>query len=58
MSRKHKRQKQRKSFSLSLVAIGGVLFIIAVFFFANQGGGDGGGLHPLQWISKRLIMAM
>ena len=42
MSKKHKRQKQRKSFSWSLVAIGGVLLIFAAFFFANQGG-DGGG---------------
>ncbi len=43
MSKKHKRQKQRKSFPWPLVAIGGVLLIIAAFFFANQGGGDGGG---------------
>ncbi|HET7143027.1 MAG TPA: hypothetical protein VFI68_03310 [Anaerolineales bacterium] len=37
MSKKHKRQKQRRSFPWSLVAIGGVLLIIAAFFFANQG---------------------
>jgi hypothetical protein len=43
MSKKHKRQKQKKSFPWSLVAIGGVLLIIAAFFFVNQGGGDGGG---------------
>ncbi len=43
MSKKNRRQKQRKSFPWSLVAIGGVLLIIAAFFFANQGGGDGGG---------------
>ena len=43
MSKKHKRQKQRKSFPWPLLAIGGVLLIIASFFFANQGGGDGGG---------------
>ena len=42
MSRKHKRQKQRKSFPWVLVAIGGVLLIVAAFFFANQNG-DGGG---------------
>jgi hypothetical protein len=42
MSKKHKRQKQRKSFLWSLVAIGGVLLIIAAFFLANRGG-DGGG---------------
>ncbi len=43
MSKKHKRQKQRKNFPWSIVAIGVVLLIIAGFFFANQGGGDGGG---------------
>ena len=43
MSKKHKRQKQRKSCPWPLVAIGGVLLIIAAFFLANQGGGDGGG---------------
>ena len=42
MSKKHKRQKQRKSFPWSLVAIGGVLLIIAAFFLANRGGDDGG----------------
>lgn len=43
MSKKNKRQKQRKSFPWTLVVIGGVLLIIAAFFFANRGGGDGGG---------------
>ena len=43
MSKRNRRQKQRKSFPWSLVAIGVVLLIIAGFFFANQGGGDGGG---------------
>jgi hypothetical protein len=42
MSKKHKRQKQRKSFPWSIVAIGGVLLLIAAFFLANRGG-DGGG---------------
>ena len=42
MSKKYKRQKQKKGFPWSLVAIGGVLLIIAAFFFVNQGG-DGGG---------------
>ena len=42
MSKKHKRQKQRKSFPWPLVAIGGVLLVIAAFFLANRGG-DGGG---------------
>ena len=43
MSKKHKRQKQRKTFPWPLVAIGSILLIIAAFFLANQGGGDGGG---------------
>jgi hypothetical protein len=43
MSKKLKKQKQRKSFPWFLVAIGGVLLIIAALFFANQGGGVGGG---------------
>ncbi len=42
MSKKHRRQKQRKSFPWSVVAIGGVLLLIAAFFLANRGG-DGGG---------------
>ena len=42
MSKKHRRQKQKKSFPWPLVAIGGVLLILAAFFFANQGGGGGG----------------
>ena len=43
MSKKHRRQKQKKSFPWPLVAIGGVLLILAAFFFANPGGGGGGG---------------
>ena len=42
MNKKHNKQKQRKGFPWSLVAIGGVLLIIAAFFLANRGG-DGGG---------------
>ena len=42
MSKKHKRQKQRKTFSWPLAAICGVLLIIAAFFLANQGGDSGG----------------
>lgn len=41
MSKKHRRQK--KSFPWTLLAFGGVLVIAAIFFLANQGGGDGGG---------------
>ena len=45
MSKKHKRQ--RKSFPWSLVAIGGVLLIIAAFFLANRGGSDDGGIPSI-----------
>ena len=43
MSKKNRRQKQKKNFPWALVAISGTLFILAAFFFANQGGGYGGG---------------
>jgi len=42
MSKKHNRQKQRQSFPWMLVAIGGVLLVIAAFFFASQGSTGGG----------------
>ena len=43
MSRKKfKRQKQRKNFPWLLVAIGGILLIIAAFFLANQSGNGSG----------------
>ena len=42
MSKKHKRQKQRKGFPWTLVVFGGILLLVAAFFFANQGS-DGGG---------------
>jgi len=42
MSKKHKRQKQRKTFPWPLIVFGGILLIVAAFFFANNGG-DGGG---------------
>jgi hypothetical protein len=43
VSKKNKRRKQRKSFPWPLVAFGGILVIVAAFFFANQSGGDSGG---------------
>jgi hypothetical protein len=43
MSPKHKRNKQKQPFPWPLVAFGGVLIIAAIFIFANQSGGDGGG---------------
>ncbi len=42
MSKKHKRQKQRKAFPWPLIVFGGILLVVAAFFFANQGGGGGG----------------
>lgn len=43
MSRKHKRQKQRRSFPWILVALGGVLIIVAVVLFAMRSNGSGVG---------------
>lgn len=43
MSKKHRRQNQRKNFPWPLLALGGFLLIAAAFLFANQGGGNGGG---------------
>ena len=41
MSKKQKRQKERKKFPWILLAIGGILIIAAMFIFTNQGGGGG-----------------
>ena len=44
MSKKYRRQKQRKAFPWPLVVFGGILLIAAAFLLAsNRGGGDGGG---------------
>jgi hypothetical protein len=43
MSRKHRRQDQKKSFPWPVVALGAILVIAAAFLFANRGGGDSGG---------------
>jgi len=43
MSKKYKRQKQQKTnFSWLILALGGILVVIAAFFFARQNG-DGSG---------------
>ena len=43
MSKKYKRQKQKKKiFPWLILAFGGILVVIAAFFFARQNG-DGGG---------------
>ncbi len=43
MSRKHRKQGQRKSFPWPIFIFGGILVLVAVFLFAKQGGGGGGG---------------
>ncbi len=43
MSKKHRRQNRKKNFPWLPVALGGILLLIAAFFFANQGGDTGGG---------------
>ncbi|WKZ52610.1 MAG: hypothetical protein QY329_07700 [Anaerolineales bacterium] len=53
MSKKHRRQKQKKNFPWLLLAIGGVLLVAAVFLFANQGG-DGGGTPSIA-VDQQLI---
>ncbi len=42
MSKKRRRQPQRKSFPWLLAALGGILLVAAAFLFARQSG-DGGG---------------
>ncbi len=41
MSKKHNRQKQKKSFPWALIVVGGILLTVAVLFFANQSEGGG-----------------
>ncbi len=43
MTKKRRKQKQRKGFPWPLVAFGGILLIAAAFLFTNQGGGSAGG---------------
>jgi hypothetical protein len=43
---KKKYRKQRKNFPWPLVALGGLLLVVAAFFFATQG--DGGGAPSIQ----------
>jgi len=51
MSRKHK--KKKTSFPWALVAVGGILLVIAAFFFTNQGS-DGGGT-PVLTVDQQTI---
>ena len=41
--KKYKKQKKRRNFPWPLVALGGVLLIVAAILFANRSGGDSGG---------------
>ena len=43
MSKKHKKQRQKKGFPWVLLAFGGVLIIAAIFLLTSRGGGDGSG---------------
>ncbi len=38
--KRYQKQKQRKKFPWLLVALGGVLFVVAAVLFANRNGGD------------------
>jgi hypothetical protein len=43
MSKKHKRQKQKKSTPWGLLTLGGLLLLVAAYLFATRDAGDGGG---------------
>ena len=54
MSKKHKRQKQKKkNFPWYLLALGGLLVIIAGFLFTRQNG-DGGGTPSIAVDQQRI----
>ena len=46
MSRKQRRQRQRKTFPWPLMVFGGLLLVVAAFLFANRGGGGSAGGTP------------
>jgi hypothetical protein len=48
MSKKRRKQKQKKNFPWLPVALGGVLLLMAAFFFATRGGDNGGGTPSIQ----------
>ncbi|HEU0295771.1 MAG TPA: hypothetical protein VFR47_23730 [Anaerolineales bacterium] len=52
MSKKHKRQK-KKNFPWYLLAIGGILVVIAAFLFTRQNG-DGGGTPSIVVDQQRI----
>ncbi len=51
MSRKYQRQKQKQKLPRVIVAIGGILLVIAAFLFANQ---DNGGIPSLAVEPQRI----
>ena len=42
-NKKYTKQKKKQSVPWIILAIGGVMLVLAAFLFARQGGGDGGG---------------
>jgi len=56
MSKKNRKQRQKKRFPWVFLALGGVLLIIAAFFFANRGGGDDGGGTPSVAVDPQKIV--
>ena len=55
MSKKTRRQKQKKNFPWPIVIFGGVLLIVAAIFFANQGNGNAGGGTPKITVDQQKI---
>ena len=49
--KKYRKQKQRKNFPWALAVAGGVLLVIAAFFFANR---DGGGTPSIRVDQQRI----
>lgn len=47
MSKKRRKQKQRNRFPWLPIALGGILLVIAAFFFANRSA-DGGGTPAIK----------
>lgn len=52
---KIRKQRRRQSFPWPLVALGGLLLVIAVFLFANKGGGGDGSGTPAITVDQRTI---
>jgi len=55
MSKKHRGQKQKQKFPWVILAIGGVMLVIAAFLFARQGGGGDGGGTPAIAVDQQKI---